>query len=96
MKLLGFKFVFLMLLTMLLGGCIVVPEENAYHINRCEISSDRLTLRVVDLTKKTNSYLYYTIDGLWLVPLTGTVSGTFVAVNNIYNIFEEKLVCGKT
>ena len=95
MQLLKLRFICVILLILQLGGCIVVPEKNVYHTNRCEISSDRLTLRVVDLTKKTNSYRYYIIDGAWLVPLTGVVSGTFVAVSNIYNLFEKIIVCGE-
>ena len=75
----------------MLSGCIVIPKKDNNHTNKCEISSDRMTLRVVDLAKETNSY--YSINGLWLYPLTGAVSGTYVAVNNVYHLGEETIVC---
>lgn len=51
-----------------------------------------MTLKVVDIAKESNSY--YSISGVVLYPISGIVSGTYVAVNNIYHIGEEKLVCG--
>ena len=80
------------MIVFLFTGCIVVPEKDHNHVSKCEISSDHKTLRVVDLAKETNSY--YSISGLILYPLTGVVSGTYVAVNNVYHLGEEKIVCG--
>ncbi|RYY74362.1 MAG: hypothetical protein EOO52_15715 [Gammaproteobacteria bacterium] len=80
-----------MVLAILLTGCIVVPEKDFSNRNRCEISSDKKTLKVLDLAKGTNSY--YSISGVILVPLTGIVSGTYVAVNNVYHLGEELIVC---
>ena len=77
-----------------ISGCIVVPEKDTSHVHKCEISSDHKTLRVVDLAKETNSYYSVFGTGLILVPLTGAVSGTYVAVNNVYHLGEEKIVCG--
>jgi hypothetical protein len=75
----------------LLSGCIIVPKNDSTRHNKCEISSDRKTLKVIDLAKETNSY--YSISGLFLFPVTGIISGTFVAVNNIYHLGEETIVC---
>lgn len=40
---------------------------------------------------------YYSISGLVLtpilVPATPLISGTYVAVNNVYNLGEEKIKC---
>jgi hypothetical protein len=78
-------------LPFLLAGCIVAPTKDSSRQNRCEISSDRKTLKVIDLAKETNSY--YSISGMVLLPITGVVSGTFVAVNNVYHLGEEAIVC---
>ena len=81
-----------------LSGCVAVPTPAKNYQSRCEISSDRLTLRVIDVAQSTNSY--YSIEGLILtpivVPTTALLSGVFVLVNNIYNIGEEKIVCSET
>jgi hypothetical protein len=81
-----------LILLIFLSGCIVVPDKDKTHTNKCEISSDKKTLRIVDVAKGTNSY--YSIESFWLLPLTGVVSGTYVAVNNIYHLGEETIVCG--
>ena len=31
-----------------LSGCIVVPEKDVANVNRCEISSDRKTLKIIN------------------------------------------------
>ncbi|MGX5913221.1 hypothetical protein ACR0ST_00615 [Aliidiomarina sp. Khilg15.8] len=77
----------------LASGCVVVPQDDVAKVNRCEISSDRKTLKVINGFEDTNTF--YSISGLVLLPLTGVVSGTYVAVNNIYHLGEERLVCGK-
>jgi len=76
----------------LIGGCMVLPENDPTYANKCEISSDRKTLKVIDASKDTNSY--YSISGLILLPVSGVVSGTYVAINNVYHLGEEKIVCG--
>jgi len=77
---------------LLLTGCVVVPVNDNNYENKCQISSDRKTLKVIDAAKDTNSY--YSISGLLLVPITGVISGVYVAVNNVYHLGEEKIVCG--
>jgi hypothetical protein len=79
------------LFSVLLAGCAVVPKKYSTHHNKCEISSDRKTLKVVGLAKETNSY--YSISRLFLFPITGVIAGTFVEVNNIYHLGEETIVC---
>lgn len=76
----------------LTGGCVVVPEQDLSYVNKCELSSDRKTLKVIDASKGTNSY--YSISGLILLPVSGIVSGTYVAINNVYHLGEESIVCG--
>ena len=76
----------------ILSGCVVVPTKDLSVVNKCEISSDRKTLKIINGFKDTNTY--YSISGLLLVPISGAVSGAYVAINNIYNLGEEKIVCG--
>ena len=80
------------LVTLMFTGCVVMPVTDHTYENRCEISSDRKTLKIVDAAKGTNSY--YSISGILLLPITGVVSGVFVAVNNVYHLGEETIMCG--
>ena len=75
-----------------LVACVVLPVKDESRVNKCEISSDRETLKIVNAFRDTNTY--YSISGVLLIPITGVVSGTYVAINNIYHLGEEKLVCG--
>ena len=84
--------VFLILSIPLLSACIVVPDTDTAKVNKCEISSDRKTLKVVNGFEDTNTF--YSISGLLLIPISGVVSGTYVAINNVYHLGEETLVCG--
>lgn len=77
---------------LLTSGCVVVPTEDLLAKNKCEISSDRKTLKIINGFKDTQTY--YSISGLILLPITGVVSGVYVTVNNIYRIGEEAIVCG--
>lgn len=86
------KTVSIILCILLLSGCVVVPQSDVTHVSRCEISTDRKTLKIIDGFKDTSTF--YSISGLLLIPITGVVSGTYVAINNIYNIGEEQIVCG--
>ncbi len=76
----------------LMSGCVVVPTEDISAVNKCEISSDRKTLKMINGFEDSNTY--YSVSGLILVPISGVVSGAYVAINNIYRIGEEIIVCG--
>lgn len=75
----------------MLYSCVVVPTKDESYTAKCEISADKKTLKVVDLAKETNSY--YSIGGIILTPLTGIVSGIYVAVHNTYVLGKESIVC---
>lgn len=77
----------------LVSGCVVLPTNDLSSVNKCEISTDRKTLKIVNGFEESNTY--YSISGLLLIPITGVVSGTYVAINNIYHIGEEAIVCGR-
>jgi hypothetical protein len=78
--------------SLFLSSCIVVPETDVANVNRCEISSDRKTLKIINGYEETNTF--YSISGLVLIPISGVVSGTYVAINNVYNLGQERIVCG--
>ncbi|MCP5130322.1 MAG: hypothetical protein H6985_12140 [Pseudomonadales bacterium] len=79
-----------------ISGCVTVPLPADKQNKRCEISTDRMTLKVIDLAKETNSY--YTTEGYLvspiLVPTTAIISGVYVLVHNTYYLGKEKIVCG--
>lgn len=79
-------------ISILLSGCVVVPETDVANVNRCEISSDRKTLKIINGFEDTNTF--YSISGLVLLPISGVVSGTYVAINNVYNLGEQGIDCG--
>lgn len=91
------KILLVLLVANHLAGCVSVPAPSKGHSNKCEISTDRLTLRVINVAEETDSY--YSIEGYVLTPIllpaTAIISGAFVLVNNVYNLGEEKIVCGK-
>ena len=78
------------------SGCISVPVTMASHIHKCQISGDMKTLKIVNVAKETNSY--YSVSGVLLspilIPTTAILSGTYVLVNNIYHLGEERYKCG--
>ncbi len=77
---------------LLLSGCVTLPTKDHSYVNKCEISSDRKVLKVVDAAKGSNSF--YSISGVVLLPITTVISGIYVGINNTYHLGEEKLVCG--
>ena len=79
------------------SSCATIPTKVKGHVNKCEISSDKKTLKIIDVAKETHTY--YSLSGLILTPIiiptTTIVSGSYILVNNIYNLAEEKIVCGE-
>lgn len=84
----------------LLSGCVAVPVEDYGYIDKCETSSKRKELVVVDVVEETNSY--FSISSFLMSPITvsvtGILSGSYVVVNNTYHFGEELVRCeeGKT
>lgn len=79
-----------------ISGCISVPVVMESHNHKCKISGDMKTLKVVNVAKETNSY--YSVSGVLLspvlIPTSAILSGTYVLVNNIYHLGEERYQCG--
>ncbi|TPH14052.1 hypothetical protein [Litorilituus lipolyticus] len=79
-----------------LFSCVAIPVKDESHVNRCELSTDMKTLKIVDVAKETNSYYSvwdYVLSPI-LVPTTAIISGTYVLVNNTYHLGEEQIKCG--
>jgi len=71
---------------MAISGCVAVPATDASYVGRCGVSPDHKTLKIVDVSKATNSY--YSISGILLTPIllptTAIISGAYVLTNNAY------------
>ena len=89
------KLALLVMTFVILNGCITVPVKSSEQNKVCELSSDKKTLKVIDVAKETNTF--YNVSGIILspilVPTSAIISGTFVLINNIYHYGEEKIVC---
>ena len=82
----------ILIFMLFLTGCVVVPSDDVSYVNKCEISSDRKTLKVVSATEGLNTF--YSISDLLLLPVTGVVASVYVGINNIYHLGEEQITCG--
>ena len=89
------KLALLVMTFLILNGCITVPVKSSEQNKVCELSSDKKTLKVIDVAKETNTF--YNVSGIILspilVPTAAIISGTFVFINNIYHYGEGKIVC---
>lgn len=91
--------ILLLILLCLLSACVVFPvtDKEATRVAklRCELSSDKKTLKVVDVAKATNTF--YSVSGFVLspiiIPVSGLLSGSYTLVNNIYFYGEQKIKC---
>lgn len=87
----------LLSLAFFLISCIVAPKTTHQKSVTCELSTDRKTLRVVNLAKQTNSY--YSLEGLIATPIiypaTALVSGAYAAAYNVYSLSKEQINCSK-
>ncbi|MDE3272561.1 hypothetical protein [Pseudoalteromonas sp. G4] len=83
----------------LLSACIVFPvtdkEATCVAKLRCELSSDKKILKVIDVAKETISF--YSVSGIvispTILPVSGLLSGSYTLVNNIYFYGEQKIKC---
>ena len=85
----------LIVLMVSVSACVVVPTRDKQAFNQCSISSDKQTLKLVNVAEETETY--YSITGIILTPIiiptSAIVSGTYVLVNNAYNLGEETIIC---
>ena len=90
------KILFILLVLLATPSCVTVPVDADRVKYKCELSTNKKTLKVVDVAEETNSY--YSVSGILLspilVPTTALISGTYVLVHNTYNLGEEVIKCG--
>ncbi|WP_448566672.1 hypothetical protein [Thalassotalea ganghwensis] len=79
------------------SGCMVVPEVDHSAQYRCELSSDKKYLKVVNLLENDTSFYRWNDEVLSIItiPTSAIVSSVYVAVNNIYHVGEKTIKCGK-
>ncbi|MFD2167536.1 hypothetical protein ACFSJY_14900 [Thalassotalea euphylliae] len=90
------KFLMVLVASLLLQACVFVPERAAQPKNACGLSTELKTLKVVNLMDGDASF--YDWQGEMISPLTlplsAVISGTYVAVNNVYFLGEKQIRCG--
>lgn len=87
--------VIISLLWVVVAGCVVLPQSRNHTLS-CGVSTDKLTLRVVDVAKESNTY--YSLSGLIATPIvlptTAVASAIYAATYNTYiTIAQEKITC---
>ena len=82
--------------SMLVTGCVVVPEVDNSQQYQCGLSTDKKTLKVVNLMKGDTSFYKWNDEFLSIItmPSSAVVSSVYVAVNNVYHFGEKQIKCG--
>ncbi|MEW6999646.1 hypothetical protein AADZ86_18295 [Colwelliaceae bacterium BS250] len=78
-----------------LSACIVVPEKDETEAYQCALSTDRKTLKLVNLNNGDTSFYQWNdeMSAIITVPTSAIISGTYVLVNNVYHIGEKLIKC---
>lgn len=81
---------------LLISGCVVVPELDDSPTHQCGLSTDKKTLKIVNLLDGDTSFYQWNDELLAIItlPTSAIVSGAYVAVNNVYHIGEKAIKCG--
>jgi len=85
----------LVLIVALLPSCIVVPHIAERQEFQCALSTDKKTLKVINLTDGDATF-YAWQDEMFsfiTIPSSAIISGVYVAVNNVYHIGEKHIKC---
>ncbi|MGJ8678915.1 hypothetical protein [Paraglaciecola sp.] len=78
------------------SGCVVMPETDNKQNYQCGLSTDKKTLKVVNLMDGDTSFYEWNdeISSIITMPTSAVVSSVYVAVNNIYHFGEKQIKCG--
>ena len=70
------------------SGCIIVPETDHSQNCQCGLSTDKKTLKLVNLVDGDASFYQWNDELLAIitVPTSAVLSASYVLVNNIYHI----------
>ncbi|WP_371194439.1 hypothetical protein [Glaciecola sp. SC05] len=79
-----------------ISACVVVPQTDYSQKYKCELSSDKKVLKLVNLLENDTSFYAWTDETLALisVPTSAILSASYVLVNNVYHIGERTIKCG--
>jgi len=79
-------------------GCVVIPVNDNTQKYHCGLSTDKKTLKVVNLNDDGTTFYEWQDEFFAIIslPTSAIVSGTYILVNNIYHIGEKQIKCGKT
>ena len=85
----------LILIIALLSICIVVPENAENQYLKCALSTDKKTLKIVNLLDGDETFYAWQDEILSVItlPSSAIISSVFVAVNNVYYIDEKNIKC---
>ena len=86
----------ILICTLIFTGCVVVPEVDHSQKYQCGLSTDKKTLKVVNLLKNDTSCYEWNDEFLSIItmPTSAVVSSVYVAVNNVYHFGEKQIKCG--
>ena len=86
----------ILICTLIFTGCVVVPEVDHSQKYQCGLSTDKKTLKVVNLLKNDTSFYEWNDEFLSIItmPTSAVVSSVYVAVNNVYHFGEKQIKCG--
>ena len=80
---------------MLLSSCAVIPVTEYKYVEKCGITHDKNTLKLIDVAKETHTY--YSVGGLMIspliVPVSTVLSATYIATNEIYYFGKQLVIC---
>jgi len=81
--------------TFALSGCVVMPEIDNSQNYQCGLSTDKKTLKVVNLMDGDTSFYKWNDEfaSIITLPTSAVISSVYVAVNNIYHIGEKQIKC---
>ncbi|WP_131811853.1 hypothetical protein [Paraglaciecola hydrolytica] len=73
-----------------------MPAVDHTEKYQCALSTDKKTLKVVNLLEGDTSFYEWNDEFLSLItiPTSAIVSTVYVAVNNVYHIGEKQIKCG--
>lgn len=77
------------------SGCVVVPEIDGSVNYQCGLSTDKKTLKVVNLMDGDTSFYEWNdeMSSIITMPTSAIISSAYVAVNNIYHFGEKQIKC---
>lgn len=84
------------LTALVISGCVVVPETAPVSQYQCGLSTDKKTLKVVNLMDGDTTFYAWSDEMLsaLTMPTTAIINGVYVAVNNVYHYGEKIIKCG--